>query len=88
MKFEVLVTLDLVEVTATKREAFYSELKKRNWIKIPKLTTAWKVQYDNGQVHEVVEDIVSDIAKVKTLTAVRKVEYACQIGETSVLTSD
>ena len=68
MGFQALVILELADVKSAQKQAFYAHLRAKKWRKIPKLTTAWQIEFpDNRTRAEAVTEIENDLkfAKLK-----------------------
>lgn len=51
MKYYVLVTVDLNNVSGAQREAFYEQMKNKNFIRI-KLTTTWRASFNDSTTYD------------------------------------
>lgn len=68
MGYQALITLDLVDVTKDQKKVFHAYLKTKKWRKIPKLTTAWDIEFPDNQTRNgAITEIENDLkfAKLK-----------------------
>ena len=85
MAYTALITINLPHVNSEARDKFYETLDKKEWNKIPDLTTAWEVIYE-GEIkrREVIHELVNDMKTAKAASSIVRVEYAFQIGFSDV----
>ena len=80
MGYKALITLDLSSATEKQREIFYDFLRKKQWIKITSLTTAWRASFkDSVQRDDAVRILEQHLSGAKVESKVTKVEYAFQL---------
>lgn len=82
MGYKALVTLDLIEVTKEQKQIFHGHLKAQKWSKIPKLKTAWSVDFaDNRTRDDAVTEIENDLKFAKLKAKVHSVfHFAIQLA--------
>lgn len=86
MGYKALVTIDIT-ADDEQRKAFYEYLKKEKWVKVPKLTTTWKVPFaDSVLRNTVIDAIVRDLKDAKRISNARNVEYAMQLAKEDIST--
>lgn len=84
MGYKALVTIDIT-ANDEQRKAFYNYLEKQKWVKVPKLTTTWKVAFVESTPREVaITFIVRNLKEAKGITNVRNVEYAMQLAKEDI----
>lgn len=59
MGLRAMLTVDLNGVDSETRTKFNDELSKRNWTKIPKLTTTWRASFGDDVSAEDAETIAN-----------------------------
>jgi len=86
MSYKALITLDLPDISDEKRQLFYDILEEEHWVKIDKLTTAWKVEFiGEGDRNSVIETLLNDLTKAKKHSSISKINYALQVGKGQVV---
>ena len=86
MKYQALITLDLVDAIKKERDLFYSVLENEKWIKISNLTTSWKATFEEGVTRSgAIKTIQQDLIKAKNKSKIKKVEYALQLDKETVI---
>lgn len=84
MKFYVLLTLDLPNVTAESRGKFYEVLDNEEWEKLDNLTTAWKCSFNEDVTKENAIGICkNDLSKAAQQSGISKYHAALQAGQSS-----
>lgn len=86
MGYKALVTIDIT-ADDEQRKAFYEYLKKQRWMKVPKLTTTWKVSFvETTPRDRAIDIIVRDLKEAKGNSNARNVEYAMQLAKEDINT--
>ena len=88
MGYKALITLDLVEVTKEQKQIFHAHLKTKKWSKIPKLTTAWSVDFaDNRTREDALTEIENDLKFAKLKAKVHSAfHFAIQLANPNPIT--
>ena len=88
MAVQVLVTVDLNQVTERQREIFRDEMKARQWIKLS-LTTTWKARFQEGaSASSALSTTANEVRQCAQAAGISRYEMAAQAGDQEPLVSN
>ena len=79
MHLPALITLDLIEATATEQARFDQILMHCGWLRLAELTTAWTCRKQKTGRHTAILAIEKDLKYAKDLSMISRVDYAIQL---------
>ncbi len=82
MALSVMVTVDLNNVDGDQRKTFNEEMKKRQWVKLQKLTTTWKTTFQEGATVSGVERTTKqDVDECAKVANIKSWDAALMVGQ-------
>lgn len=82
MGITVMLSLDLERgVSEEQRNVFNEGLKKRNWFKIPKVTTTWSAKFADGVTSSAAQsETKTDVAAAASEAKIKNYEAVMHLG--------
>lgn len=84
MGYKLLITID-ISASSEQRTTFYEHLSEAHWTKIQKLTTTWKVEFQDPVLRaSAIEVVIADLKEAKRKSGATSVEYAMQLAKEDI----
>lgn len=86
MGYKALITIDLPNASGEQRQKFYNYLKEKNWHKIEKLTTTWRVYFKEDVTRlNAISAIKNPLNEALQASDLESVEYALQLSKKKIV---